>query len=86
MIKTTVTKIVLSDEEAHALSSSVSILSSIYNAMVNASTDATLTTSSGVDVSTEDFHRYIEFLWDVRQSEIKREACRFIIDEDIKEM
>lgn len=86
MIKTTVSKIILSDEEAHALSSSVSILGSIYDAMVNVSTDATLTTSSGVDVSTEDFHRYIEFLWDVRQSEIKREACSFIIDEDIKEM
>ena len=82
MIKTTVSKIILSDKESSILLLSLDTIESIFDAMLEVGTDATLTTSAGVDISTEDFHKYLEFLWDIRNSS----PNSFTIDETTKEM
>lgn len=81
MIKTTVTKIVLSDEDSQALLNSVKVIDSIYDAMLDVDEDATLTTYDGVDISTEDFYKYLMFI-----RSIKRDGGTFIIEEDTKEI
>ena len=82
MIKTTVSKIILSDKESSILLLSLSVIESIFDALREVGTDATLTTSAEVDISAEDFHKYLEFLWDLRDSS----PNSFIINEDTKEV
>ena len=82
MIKTTVSKIILSDKESDILLLSLKTVESIFDAMLKVGTDATLSTSTGVEISTEDFHKYLEFLWDLKTSA----PNSFVIDEDVKEM
>lgn len=86
MIKTTVTKIILSDQESQALLNSIEVIESIYDALIDVGYHATLTTLDGVDIGTEDFSKYLEFLGEVKNANSKMEICDFIINEDIKEM
>ena len=80
MIKTTVTKIILSDQESQALLNSIEVIESIYDALLDTGYHATLTTPDGVDISTEDFYKYLTFI------ESAKGAESFIIEEDTKEV
>lgn len=80
MIKTTVSKIILSDEDSQALFKSVKVIEAIYDAMLDVGVDATLTTPDGVDINTEDFYKYLTFLDSARGAE------SFIIEEVVKEI
>lgn len=86
MIKTTVTKIILSDEDSQALLNSIKVIESIYDAMLDVGYDATLTTLDGVNIDTENFYKYLEFLGEVRNANSNMEVCDFIINENIKEV
>lgn len=82
MIKTTVSKIILSDEDSQALFEGVKVIESIFDAMREVGEDATLSTSDGVDISTEDFYKYLSFLWDIKMCTTNS----FVIEEDTKEI
>jgi len=82
MIKTTVSKIILSDEDSQALFDGVKVIESIFDAMREVGEDATLSTSDGVDISTEDFYKYLSFLWDIKMCTVNS----FVIEEETKEV
>ena len=82
MITTTVSKIILSDKESSVLLLGLGTIESIFDALREVGTDATLSTSDGVDISTEDFYKYLSFLWDLKNSS----PNSFIINEETKEV
>lgn len=82
MITTTVSKIILSDKESSVLLLGLGTIESIFDALREVGTDAALSTSDGVDISTEDFYKYLSFLWDLKNSS----PNSFVINEDTKEV